>query len=150
VNSGVKATVFWLVIMLSAFLLWQVVKKSPNQQTIPEISYSEFLSQVEAGNVPKVTISNSQVNGIYRDNSSFRVTAPTHQEAMLQALRQRNVEIWFRDTASSDRTSWLLNIAPLLLLAALWFFMMRQMKSRQVRTETSGLTQSSDNRWPNK
>ncbi len=148
-NSGVKAVVFWLVIMLSAFLLWQVVQKGPNQQTIPEISYSEFLSQVEAGNVAKVTISNSQVNGIYRDNSSFRVTAPTHQEAMLQTLRQKNVEIWFRDTASGDRMSWLLNIAPLLLLAALWFFMIRQMKSRQVQRETAG-AQSSDNRWLNK
>jgi cell division protease FtsH len=146
VNSSVKAVVFWLVIMLSAFLLWQVVQKGPNQKTIPEISYSEFLSQVDAGNVVKVTISNKQVNGIYRDNSSFRVTAPAHQDAMLQTLRQKNVEIWFRDTANGDRTSWLLNIAPLLLLAALWLFMMRQMKSRQVQRETAG----SDNPWLNK
>ena len=148
-NSGVRAVVFWLVIMLSAFLLWQVVQKRPNQQTIPEISYSEFLSQVEAGNVVKVTISNSQVNGIYRDNSSFRVTAPARQEAMLQTLRQKNVEIWFRDTASGDRASWLLNIAPLLLLAALWFFMMRQMKSREAQRETAG-ARSGDNSWLNK
>jgi len=68
---------------------------------------------------------------------------------MLQTLRQKNVEIWFRDTASGDRASWLLNIAPLLLLAALWFFMMRQMKSREAQRETAG-ARSGDNSWLNK
>jgi len=150
VNPGVKAAVFWLVILFSAFLLWQVVRNSPNQQTTPEISYSEFLSQVEAGNVARVTIANSQVDGTYRDNRSFRVTAPTAQEGMLQTLRQKNVEVWFRDAARGDWPSWLLNLAPLVLLAALWFFMLRQMKSRQVQTQTDAMTPGSDSRWPGK
>jgi ATP-dependent Zn protease len=65
--------VFWLVTVISAFLLWQVVK-SPNRQKIPEISYSEFLSELEAGNVSKVVISKNQIDGRYRDDRSFRVT----------------------------------------------------------------------------
>jgi cell division protease FtsH len=150
VNSGVKAVAFWLVIMISAFLLWQVVRNGPNQQITPEISYSEFLSQVEAGNVAKMTISKNQVYGTYRDNSSFRVTAPTTQEGMLQTLRQKNVQVWFRDTTNQGWPTWAMNLAPLLLLAALWFFMLRQMKSRQVQTQTDAMTPSSDNRWPSK
>jgi len=43
-NQTIKTVVFWCVIMLSAFLLWQVVKSGQNQQRTPEISYSEFLS----------------------------------------------------------------------------------------------------------
>jgi cell division protease FtsH len=146
-NSRVKAVAFWLVIMLSAFLLWQVVRNSPNQQTTPEISYSDFLSQVEAGNVAQVTISKNQVNGRYRDNSSFRVTAPTIQDGMLQTLRQKNVQIWFRDAAKQDWPTSLLNLAPLILLAALWFFMIRQ---RRVQTQPDAMTQNSDSRWPSK
>jgi cell division protease FtsH len=150
VNSGAKAVVFWAVIVISAFLLWQVVRSSPKQQTTPEISYSEFLTQVEAGNVTKVTISKTQVSGTYRDNGSFRVTAPTTQDGMLQTLRQKNVQIWFRDAANQDWPSSLLNLAPLIMLAALWFLMMRQMNSRRVQAQTGAMTQGSDNRWPSK
>jgi cell division protease FtsH len=127
VNATVKTFVFWLVICLSAFLSWQVVKARPEQK-IPEISYSAFLSQVEADNVAKVTVSKNQVNGTYRDKSSFTVIS---QEEMLQTLRQKNVEIWVRDASQGDWPTWLLNLAPLVLLAALWFFMIRQMKQRQ-------------------
>jgi cell division protease FtsH len=146
-NSRVKALAFWLVIMLSAFLLWQVVRNNPNQQATPEISYSEFLTQVESGNVAKVTISKSQVWGTYRDSSSFRVTAPTIQDGMLQTLRQKNVQIWFRDAANQNWPTSLLNLAPLILLAALWFFMIRQ---RRVQTQPDAMTQNSDSRWPSK
>lgn len=149
-NVRIKAAVFWLVIMVSAFLLWQVVRGTPNHQMTPETSYSEFLSRVEAGHVTSVTISNNQVYGKSRDNSSFRVTAPTSQDGMLQTLRQNNVEVWFRASANEGWPSRLMNLAPLVLLAALWFFMIRQMKSRQGQSQIDGITQSSDNRWTNK
>jgi cell division protease FtsH len=149
VNATIKTVVFWLVIVLSAFLLWQVVKSDHNAQRTPEISYSEFLSQVDGGNVAKVTISKTQVYGKYRDGSSFRVTAPTSQEGMLQALHQKNVEIWFRDDAMSGGwPAWLLNLAPLILLAALWFFMIRQLNARQARTRKDQGMRGADSRWP--
>ena len=147
-NATIKTLVFWLVIVLSAFLLWQVVKGDHNQQKTPEISYSEFLSQVEGGNVAKVTISKTQVYGEYHSGSSFRVTAPISQEGMLLALHQKNVEIWFRDDANSGGwPTWLLNVAPLILLAALWFFMIRQVNAKQARTGKEGDAPGTDDRW---
>jgi cell division protease FtsH len=71
VNSNVKNFVFWAVVLISAFLLWQVVKAGQNEQKIPEVSYSEFLSQVEAGNVINVSISGNVVNGRYRNSNTF-------------------------------------------------------------------------------
>ena len=148
-NSTIKTVVFWLVIVLSAFLLWQVVKSDHNEQKTPEISYSEFLSQIDAGNVAKVTISKAHAYGKYRDGSSFRVTAPTSQEGMLQALHQKNVEIWFRDDATSGGwPAWLLNLAPLILLAALWFFMIRQLNAKQARTRKDQGMRGADSRSP--
>jgi hypothetical protein len=125
--STVKTVIFWLVIVISAFLLWQAVK-SGGEPRSPEISYSEFLSQVESGNVRKVTISKTRIIGTYRDGRLFRVFAPMSQDALLQTLHNKNVEIWIKDTDEGNWPSWLLNIAPLVLLAALWFFMIRQMK----------------------
>jgi cell division protease FtsH len=135
VGANIKNVVFWLVIVVAAFLLWQAVKSGQNAPAAPEISYSEFLKQVEAGNVQKVIISKTQINGQYRDGRSFRLTAPASQDGMLTTLHDKNVEIWFKDVPESGSTAWLLNLAPLILLAALWFFMIRQMKQRQSRAQ---------------
>ncbi|MGA8150662.1 MAG: ATP-dependent metallopeptidase FtsH/Yme1/Tma family protein [Terriglobales bacterium] len=134
-NSTVKAVVFWLVIMVSAFLSWQSVKTGQNVQVAPEISYSDFISQIEAGSVSKVTISGTHVNGQYRDGRSFGVTTSASPDGMLKTLHEKNVEIWFKDTTATSGPAWLLNLAPLILLAALWFFMIRQMKQRQNQTQ---------------
>jgi len=138
VDSNVKSVVFWLVLVLSAFLFWQVVKAGPNTQGVPEISYSEFLSQVEGGSVSKVTISGNRVTGQYRDGHSFHVTAPTSQEGMIKLLHDKNVEIWFKDRNETAWPTWLLNLAPLIVLAALWFFMIRQMRQRPSQAQTNG------------
>ena len=133
-NRTAKTLLFWLVIVVSASLLWQTVKSAQNKPPeTPEISYSEFLSRVEAGNVAKVSISKTQVNGNYRDGRSFRLTGPTNQEGMLQTLHQKSVEIRFTDAAEENWSTRLSNIAPIILLAVLWFFMIRQMKPRQAQ-----------------
>jgi cell division protease FtsH len=149
-HSTRKTVVFWGVIVFSAFLLWQVMAAKPNPRRVPQISYSEFLTQVESGNVIRVMISQNQVNGRYRDNGEFRVIAPTSQEGMLQTLHQKNVEIWFTDTPNGGWPATLANFGPLILLAALWFFMIRQMKSRQVQPQPDGTAVRTDSRWPSK
>jgi len=149
-HSTGKTVVFWGVIVFSAFLLGQVMAAKPNARRVPQISYSEFLTQVESGNIIRVMISQNQVNGRYRDNGEFRVIAPTSQEGMLQTLHQKNVEIWFTDTASGGWPATLANFGPLILLAALWFFMIRQMKSRQVQPQPDGTAVGTASRWPSK
>ena len=79
-NSNVKTVAFCAVIMVSAFLLWQAVKSDKNGARPPEISYSEFLSQVEAGSISKVVIGKAKIDGQYRDGRSFRVTGPSSQK----------------------------------------------------------------------
>jgi len=48
---------------------------------------------------------------------------------MIKLLRDKGVNIIVRDASSGSWPSWLLNLAPLILLAALWFFMIRQMQT---------------------
>lgn len=137
-NSSVKSVLFWLVIVTTGFLLWQTVKSGERPPSSIEISYSEFLNQTESGNIQKVVISGTRVDGQYRDGRSFRLTAPASQDGMLRALHDKSVEIWFTGEADGSRSAWLLNIAPLVLLAALWFFMIRQMKQRQTEAKLPG------------
>jgi len=129
VNSTVKTVVFWLVILLSAFLLWQVVKGANAGQKEKEVNFTQFMSDVDQGNVKEVTITGMEVRGKYRnDNSGFHTTAPANYPEMIDRLQQKNVTINFRDINSGSWT-WLINLAPLVLLAALWFFMIRQMQT---------------------
>ncbi len=127
-NSTVKTVVFWLVIVLSAFLLWQVVKAGSTDQKDKQINFSQFLAEVEQGSVKEVTIIGQEVRGKTQDGS-FHTTAPANYPDMIKMLRDKGVSITIRDVSNGSWPSWLLNLAPLILLAALWFFMIRQMQT---------------------
>ena len=131
-NSTVKTLMFWAAIVVSALLLWQVVRSNPAEQRIPEISYSQFMSQAEAGGIARVTITGSRVLGEYRDGKGmFRLVGPGNPGVYLDILRSKGTAIWFKDASSDSLPLQLLGTwAPLILLAALWFYMIQQMRRR--------------------
>jgi cell division protease FtsH len=130
VNSTVKTVIFWLVIVISAFLLWQVVRVGSSGQKEKEVNFSDFMADVDRGNVREVTVNGMEVRGKYADNSAFHSTVPANYPDMIKTLREKGVNITIRDVSSG---SWPLQLlgtwAPLILLAALWFFMIRQMQT---------------------
>ena len=94
-------------------------------------SFSQFLTDVDQGNVKEVTITGQEVRGKYKnDGSAFHTTAPANYPDMIKTLRDKGVNMTVRDITSG---SWPLQLlgtwAPLILLAALWFFMIRQMQT---------------------
>jgi cell division protease FtsH len=128
VNSTFKTVVFWLVIVLSGVLLWQVVKAGGAGAKEREINYSEFLSQVDQGNVSDVTIMNTDVRGSFRnEKTKFHTTVMGTD--YIKNLQAKGVNITVKDVQSGNWPTWLLNLAPLILLGALWFFMIRQMQT---------------------
>ncbi len=130
-NSTVKTVVFWLVIVLSGVLLWQVVKAGGNGTKPKEINFSEFLSQVDQGNVQEVTIMGTEVQGKYRNekNLQFHTIVPANYPDMYKTLQGKGVNMTVKDVQSGSWPTWLLNLAPLILLGALWFIMIRQMQT---------------------
>ena len=135
-----KTLAFWLVLLVAGILVFQVLKVS-NGTRAAEISYSQFLSEVDAGNVARVKISNTRAEGTYRDGSQFRVTVPADQVQLLQELRQKNVQVWYADTTKVT-AGWLLTtVAPFALIAGMWFFMVVRMRARS--RPPSGPTDSS-------
>ncbi len=130
-NSTVKTVVFWLVIGVAALLLWQVVKASNAGQKEKERNFSEFMSDVDQGNVKDVTVLGMEIRGKYRnDNSGFHTTVPANYPDMIKTLRDKGVNITIRDVTNGSWPIQLLGTwAPLILLGALWFFMIRQMQT---------------------
>jgi cell division protease FtsH len=130
VNSTVKTVVFWLVIGVSALLLWQVIQAGRSGQKDKEVNFSQFMTDVDQGNVREITVNGMEVRGKYKDNSAFHTTVPANYPDMIKTLRDKNVTTTFRDI---NNGSWPLQLlgtwAPLILLGALWFFMIRQMQT---------------------
>jgi cell division protease FtsH len=129
VNSTVKTVVFWLVIVLCAVLLWQVVKSGSSGPKETAISFSQLMSDVDQGKVKEVTIAGTEVHGKNADGAAFNTTVPANYPDMYKAMREKNVTVNVRDAQSGSWPSWLLQLSPLILIGALWFIMIRQMQT---------------------
>jgi cell division protease FtsH len=134
-SSTIKTIMFWLFIILLGVLLWTLVSKSGQSAREEEPSYSEFVAQVDRGNVKEVTLylspTSYEVEGEWREPSKkfrttiFKESAPD----LTKVLRDKNVLINVKEVNRADWVSFLLNAAPLLLLVGFWIFMMRQMQA---------------------
>lgn len=128
-NSTVKTAVFWVVMLCTAILLWQVVRtgKGPGEK---QFNYSEFRQQVMEGRVSSVTITNgTEVEGKLSDSSNFKVTIPRSYDNILELLEEQNVVTKYQDSSTPAWLSFLINASPFLLLFGFWIFMMRQMQA---------------------
>ncbi len=131
-NSTVKTVLFWLLIGISALLLWEVVKGARDGQKDKEVNATQFMTDVDQNNVRELTVNGMEVRGKYRDGSAFHTTLPGNYftPEVLKSLHDKNVQYGFRDINSGSLPLQLLGTwAPLILLGALWFFMIRQMQT---------------------
>jgi cell division protease FtsH len=131
VNSTVKTIVVWLVILLSIVVLYQVIKQGPANKE-KELLYSDFLNQVEQGNVKKVTfLDTNEIRGEFRnEDKTFHTTYPNGYQGTVDALlKQKNIEIEAKAIGAGNWQSYVMFFGPVLLLGAFWFFMIRQMQT---------------------
>ena len=131
-NSTVKTVLFWLLIGVSALLLWEVVKGARDGNEDKEVNVTQFMSDIDQNNIKEITVNGMEVRGKYKDGSAFHTTAPANYftPELLKNLQSKSVNITFRDVNSGSLPLQLLGTwAPLILLGALWFFMIRQMQT---------------------
>jgi cell division protease FtsH len=129
VNSAVKNIIFWVVMVVTALLIWAVVRSSTGEH-ISNFTFTEFVNQVDSGNVQEVTISGTDVTGILKkDSTKFKTTIPANYPDLYKDLISKNVRVTVKSETSSSWMTWLANGLPLILLIGLWIFFMRQMQS---------------------
>jgi len=128
VNSTAKTVVFWLVILVSAFVLWEVVTASHAGPKEKDVKFSDFLNDVSQGQVKEVSVTGMEVRGKYRNDTAFHTTQPANYPGIYDMLQAKGVNMTIHDVSNSS-WAWLYQLAPLALLALLWFFMIRQMQT---------------------
>ena len=129
-NSTVKTVLFWLLIGVSALLLWQVVKSAREGQKDAELKTSQFMGEVEQNNVQEFTVDGMEVRGKLKNGSAFHTTVPPtyFTPEMFKSLDSKGVNYGFRD-ANGGNWAWMIQVIPIVLIGAVWIFMIRQMQT---------------------
>ena len=128
-NGNIRNLIVWVILAFSLLGLYNLIDNpiAVNNQT--EITFSQLLAEVDAGNVIDVEISGDDISGHYSDGRSFKTFAPS-DPTLIERLYNRGVSISAKP--AKEGGSVLLNILiswfPMLLLIAVWIFFMRQMQ----------------------
>ncbi|MDA1184838.1 MAG: ATP-dependent zinc metalloprotease FtsH [Acidobacteria bacterium] len=126
-NSTLKSLVFWMALVIIGVIVWNF--STQLQTSLQPLSFSEFMSAVDAGQIERVTITGNEITGVNTANESFRSYAPPQYEGLANRLIERNVIVTAREPTSSPWATLLYSWAPILLMIGFWIFFMRQMQS---------------------
>ena len=129
-NNFGKNLALWVIIGLLLIALFNLFQQPSGRTTAAGVPFSEFLKDVEAGDVREVTIRGNNIVGTRNDGRQFSTYAPNDPN-LVSNLQKNNVGI--RAMPTDDGSPSLINILiswfPMLLLIGVWIFFMRQMQS---------------------
>ncbi len=127
--TNFRSFAVWIVIALLLFALFSLFQGQASRSGSTSIGYSEFIDQVDAGEVRSVTISGDLITGKLADGKSFQTYAPLDLE-LIKTLRDKKIQFDAKPAQSdSFLTNALLYWLPTLLLIGVWVFFIRQMQS---------------------
>ena len=125
-NTFIRNIGIWLVIGLVMLMLFNLV--GPRESNEREISFSEFISQIESGSVLEVTIRGSQIHGVSDTNGSFQTQVPNYP-ALFKILDSHQVRVKVEPTDQTNLFMAILNSwLPMILIIGIWLFFMRQVQ----------------------
>ena len=84
-NQFYKNLALWLVIGIVLIALFNIFNQPLTSQS--EVVFSDFMNQVEQGQVTEVVISGDSISGKYTDGNSFQTTAPPKDPDLIKSLR---------------------------------------------------------------
>ncbi|MGA2361856.1 MAG: ATP-dependent zinc metalloprotease FtsH [Candidatus Aminicenantales bacterium] len=126
-NRSTKNLLFWISAGILIILLWSLFQSPAAAKK--DVTFSQFMTEVEQGTVEKVTIQETQLNGVYKDGQTFKTTLPSGYADLIKILRENKVDIVVKDASRSPLLSILLSWFPILLIILFWVFFMRQMQA---------------------
>ena len=123
VSKLIRNLVFYLLIVIMGVWIYDYYNVSTTPKN--EMSYSNFMKEVQQGTVKSVTIiDNAEIHGTLQNGNQFTTIAP-RDEKMVDTLRGKDVEIKAELPPQPSMLSNLLtSLLPMVVIVILWFFMM--------------------------
>ncbi len=135
-SSAAKTILVWMFIILLGLVLWKVFTPSGTANRESELSYNEFMNQVDRANVKEVIMyispNSYEIKGDYREPSTQKFKVTIFKEGapdIVKELRDKGVLINVQEVRSNDWFTIAINLLPFVVLFGLWIFMIRQMQA---------------------
>jgi len=147
-GKPLKAMVFWVILVLILLIAFQMFEMGKKREFA--IAYSDFIEQVDSGNIKSVVIRGLHVSGMLLEQTripmepsadqgqrreviveNFKTTLPAEDPRLSDRISEKceGAIIVGEEDGSSTWVKVLQSGLPLLLIVGLWFLIMRQMQA---------------------
>ncbi len=128
-NPNFRNFALWVIIFLLVVALVMLFQNPGQHEPTQDVTFSQFLTEIDQGHVREVTIAGNEITGHFDDNRVFSTYAP-NDPTLVQTLIKNHVAISAKPP--SDGNSWLVTLLvnglPLIAFLGVWIFLSRQMQ----------------------
>ncbi|MCB1365304.1 MAG: ATP-dependent zinc metalloprotease FtsH [Rhodobacteraceae bacterium] len=118
---------FWVVLFLLILALFNLFSGPGGTLQSREITFSEFVSSVEKGEVGQVTLDGEQVRFRTKDGHDY-VTIKPEDAKVTELLIDHKIPVRAEKQEQSGFQSFLITLLPFLLLIGVWIYFMNRMQ----------------------
>lgn len=118
----------WIIILSLFTVLFFVMYDIKDNKAISEISYTDFITQLERKNIHDVVISGNEIVGHYNNDNRRFITYTASLNNLIPRLEENKVNITVK-TVSSETSLWatiLINLLPVVLFFGVWMYLSRR------------------------
>ncbi|MDH3739619.1 MAG: ATP-dependent zinc metalloprotease FtsH, partial [Alphaproteobacteria bacterium] len=127
-NNFGKNIVLWVIIALLVLALFNLFQNSGRNGAEQQLAFSDFIAQVESGQVSEVTIEGNDVTGKLQNGTAFKTYTPDDPQ-LVQRLTDQGVRITAAPESSVHPVlGMLLSWLPFIVIVGVWIIFMRQMQ----------------------
>ncbi|MSO81139.1 MAG: ATP-dependent metallopeptidase FtsH/Yme1/Tma family protein [Alphaproteobacteria bacterium] len=128
-NNFGRNLALWIVIALLVVALFNLFSGSGQRTGEQQLAFSDFLNQVEQGQVASVVIQGRELSGRLRGNQTFTTYTPD-DPGLVARLREHGVQITAKpEERLNPLVSIIMGWLPFIIIVGVWVFFMRQMQS---------------------
>lgn len=124
-NKFVKNVALYVFLMVIAVAIFNTFVHP--QDKLAEMAYSDFVSQIEKKNVASVVMTENSIKGKLKDGTEFSTYIPNNDMKIVEKMTEGNIVITAKPP---EQPSWwmslLSSLLPILVLVAVWFWIMNQ------------------------
>ncbi len=125
--GNVRNVAFWVILLLLVVVLFNIVSGSSMTQASNGVGYSDFIKQVEAGQIQSAELDGEAIVFVGKDGRTYTTIQPGDSE-----LSERLLKAGIVLTVDSQQQSGILSLLsvwlPFIVLIGVWVFFMNRMQ----------------------
>jgi cell division protease FtsH len=125
--GNARSIAFWVVLLLLILALFNLFSGGQTSMTSSTVSYSDFISSVNKGDISQVTLDGEDVTFRGRDGKTYTTIKPSGTD-LTETLISKGVSVTAKSQKQSGFSSLITLLLPVVLLIGFWFFMMNRMQ----------------------